>query len=225
MPGKAPEFDSSPDMGGFTISFFLPFVADDLYNELLSEFPLGSSPNVTFTILRSGYSGPVISPGCVRKVTFPAPYFGETISELTVAEKGTAGSKSTIVWRQLTSSTRLNLLGRDGIPPEYIVTLEGSTGGTLVRIRYNFHKTDMKGPLFFLSYCMPSLLQFQLSLTIVDVWHAEMVRRQHLPQEKPTFIDLPGDKSEEKSIRLKALQQPTHPCARCLGGGASERNH
>ena len=61
MPGKAPEFDSSPDMGGFTISFFLPFVADDLYNELLSEFPLGSSPNVTFTILRSGYSGPVIS--------------------------------------------------------------------------------------------------------------------------------------------------------------------
>merc|ERR1712185_278325 len=111
-------------MGGFTISFFLPFAADDLYNELLSEHPLGSSPHVTFTIMRSGYSGTAISPGCVRKVTFAAPYFGETISELTKAEKGAAGSKSTIVWRQLSSSTRLNLLGRDGIPPEYIVELE-----------------------------------------------------------------------------------------------------
>jgi len=219
--GQPAQFASSPHMGGFSVTFHLPFTREDVFEQLLvKETPLGSSPNCTFTIMRKGYTdGVEVSPGCVRKVTFAAPFFGETVSELTVAE--TYGEKSRIVWRQLTSSTRLNLLGRDGIPPEYIVELEGGVGGTLVTLRYNFYKADMKGPLFFLVNCMPSLLQYHLYSSIVDVWYMEMVHRGYPPEKKPVFTDLSANMSEEKRIRLKALETaPSHPCARCLGGGA-----
>ena len=56
---SAEELDrGSPDMGGFTLSFMIPFERTDVYDELLvDDNPLGSSPNVAFTILRPGYDG------------------------------------------------------------------------------------------------------------------------------------------------------------------------
>lgn len=193
-------------MGGFDISFFLPFSRQELYSELLVvDNPLGSSPNVSFTVLRPGYTEEV-SPGFVRKCTFAAPFFGETISELTVAEPGTrfGPGKSSIKWRQLESSTRLNLVGRDGILPEFLVELDGSEDGTLVRLAYNFAQVNVGGPLFCLVNCMPSLLRYHLHSSIVSVWHMEMVRRNHVPQKKPVFANLISDKSEEEAIRDQA---------------------
>ena len=67
-----------------------------------------------------------MSAGCVRQVQFAQPFFGETISELTVADRGAASGedgRSEIVWRQLVSSTRLNLLG------------DGERGRLLHRVR------------------------------------------------------------------------------------------
>ena len=61
--GQAASFDESPKLGGFDLSFFLPFSRQELYSELLvADNPLGSSPNVTFEILRAGYSGEVSTP-------------------------------------------------------------------------------------------------------------------------------------------------------------------
>ena len=48
-----------PRMGGFELSFFLPFDRHELFDELVchprTRHPLGASPNVAFTILRPGY--------------------------------------------------------------------------------------------------------------------------------------------------------------------------
>ena len=163
--GLPPQFDDSPDMGGFSVSFFLPFERLDVYNELLSrDNPLGSSPNAQFKILRPGYTeGMVMSPGCVRRVVFGSPNFGETVSELTAAEPGPdVSGKSFIKWRQLHTATRMNLLGRGHHPVEFIVELEGGQGGTLITLRYNFESIDMKGPLFCIVSCLPQLLKYQL---------------------------------------------------------------
>ena len=136
-----------------------------------------------------------ISPGCVRRCTFAAPFFGTTTSEMTVAEPGpaTGSGKSAIKWRQLESSTRMNLEGRDGISPEFLVELEGGAEGTLVTMTYNFAKVSMNGPLFCLLNCMPSLLKYHLHSSITSVWHMEMVRRNHVPKKKPVFANLKGD--------------------------------
>ncbi len=143
-------FASSPDMGGFTVLFSLPFSRLDVYKELLiHDQPLGSSPNVTFTLLRPGYTADApISPGAVRRVEFGPPFHGSTVSELTVAERGAADGSgfSAIKWRQLESTTRLNLLGRDGQPPEFTVTLEGSKQGTLIKLHYNFDRARPTPP-------------------------------------------------------------------------------
>jgi len=207
--GQAASFDESPKLGGFDLSFYLPFSRQELYSELLvADNPLGSSPNVTFEILRAGYSGE-ISPGCVRRCTFAAPFFGTTTSEMTLAEPGpaTGSGKSAIKWRQLESSTRMNLEGRDGIPPEFLVELEGGAEGTLVTMTYNFAKVSMNGPLFCLLNCMPSLLKYHLHSSITSVWHMEMVRRNHVPKKKPVFANLKGDQTEENAIRTQASKQ------------------
>ena len=50
--------EPSPDLGGFSMSFFVPFPRLDLYKQLLIEDnPLGSGGNVHFTILREGAAG------------------------------------------------------------------------------------------------------------------------------------------------------------------------
>ena len=48
---------SSPDMGGFTLAFFVPFERLEVYDELLvADNPLGATAeNMNFTILRPGY--------------------------------------------------------------------------------------------------------------------------------------------------------------------------
>lgn len=213
-------------MGGFELSFFVPFDRLDIYAELVvnasDRLPLGASPNMVFTILRPGYdASDEMSPGCVRQVSFAAPFFGETISELTVAEPGAPGEdgRSELVWRQLHSSTRLNLLGDGRYLPEFGCVLESSTDGTLVTMRYNFARAEMSGPLCFLVGCMPQLLKWHLHASISSVWHMEMVRRGHVPLRKPTFGKIAADRSEEEQIRLKA-QLPRgeglHPCLRWL---------
>ena len=188
---RSPRFGRSRDMGGFTISFMIPFERIDIYDELVSTSnPLGSPPNVVITVLREGYSGGM-SAGCVRRVGFVAPFYGETISELMVAERGPDDrrehGKSCIVWRQLESSTRLNLLGERSATPEFEVELEGGPGGTLVTLYYNFARAEMRGPLCFLAGCMPSLLKWHMHASVVTVWHMEMVRRNFVPLRKPTF--------------------------------------
>ena len=46
----------SPDMGGFTLSFMIPFERTSVFDELLvADNPLGSAPNVAFTVLAPGY--------------------------------------------------------------------------------------------------------------------------------------------------------------------------
>ena len=123
-----------------------------------------------------------MSPGCVRRVEFAAPFYGETTSELMVCDRGPdrGDGVSQIIWRQLESSTRLNLLGHRGYFPEFGVVLEGGPGGTLVTMRYNFAKADMKGPLCFLAKCMPDLLKWHLHGSIGSVWHMEMVSENGL---------------------------------------------
>lgn len=144
-------FQSSSNMaGGFDVTFSIPFSRVDVYKELLvPDSPLGSSPNVTFRILRPGYDeADPMSPGCVRRVEFGAPFNGETVSELTVAERGPNESgSSSIKWRQLESSTKLNLLGNpaEGDYPEFTVTLEGGPQGTLVKLIYNFARVRRRG--------------------------------------------------------------------------------
>ena len=64
--------------------------------------------------------------------------------------------------------------------PEFGVVLEGGPGGTLVTMRYNFAKADMKGPLCFLAKCMPDLLKWHLHGSIGSVWHMEMVSENGL---------------------------------------------
>lgn len=149
-----------------------------------------------------------MSPGCVRRVSFAAPFFGETVSELIVAEAGEAvdGGRSEVVWRQLHSATRLNLLG-DGrsLLPEFGVELEGGPDGTLVTMRYNFMRAEMSGPLCFLVGCMPSLLKWHLHAHIASVWHMEMVRRGHVPLKRP-FRRMGNDVDEEDLIKRRALQ-------------------
>ena len=180
--GEEPAFESSPDFGnGFNIRFVLPFSRADIYKELLNATsPLGSSPSASFTIMRPGHTeGEQVSPGCIRKATFAAPFYGETVSELTVADAGAADGSgvATIKWRQLEASTRLNLIGLDGKPSEFTVELEGDPGfGTLVIMTYNFATAEMQGPLSFLGCMLPQLLQYHLHSSIVSVWHMEMVR-------------------------------------------------
>ena len=147
-----------------------------------------------------------ISAGLVRKVSFAAPFFGETVSELTVAERGSADAdsgRSEVVWRQLHSSTRLNLLGDRGHLPEFGVVLEGGPQGALVTLRYNFARAEMSGPLCFLVGCMPSLLKWHLHASIANVWHIEMVRRGYIPLKRP-FLQMRSDLDEEESIRQAA---------------------
>ena len=222
--GDAPNFAVSPDLGGgFTIRFCLPFGRHELYKELtLPENPLGSSPSAIFEILRPGFTeGVTISPGCVRMVTFSAPFFGSTVSELTVADSGPTDGMGTskVKWRQLESSTRLNLQGRDDHAPEFAIELEGGAEfGTLVTLTYNFATAEMHGPLSCFSWgCMPQLLRYHLHSSIVSVWHMEMVRRCYVPIRKPTFTALSADRTEEDAIRAAAAA-PKAPAAleRCL---------
>ena len=57
-------------MGGFTLSFMIPFERTEVYDELLvDDNPLGSSPNVAYTILRPGYDGEAVRDR--RKPTVP----------------------------------------------------------------------------------------------------------------------------------------------------------
>ena len=86
---------------------------------------------------------------------------------------------SELVWRQLQSSTRLNLLGDGQHPPEFGVVLEGGPAGTLVTMRYNFARAQMDGPLCLLVGCMPALLRWHLHASISSVWHLEMVSAAH----------------------------------------------
>ena len=61
-----------------------------------------------------------------RSVTFAQPFYGMTTSELAVASRGDPEAEegiSELVWRQLQSSTRLNLLGDGQHPPEFGVVL------------------------------------------------------------------------------------------------------
>ena len=148
-----------------------------------------------------------MSAGCVRQVMFAEPFFGETISELTVADRGESSveGRSVVVWRQLHSATRLNLLGDGRHSPEFGVQLEGGSDGTLVTMRYNFARAEMKGPLCFLVGCMPSLLKWHLHASIASVWHMEMVRRGHVPLKRP-FRRMGRDESEEEQIKLRARQ-------------------
>ena len=81
---------------------------------------------------------------------------------------------------------------------------EGDAEGTLVTMTYNFASVNMAGPLFCLINCMPSLLKYHLHSSIVSVWHMEMVRREHVPQKRPAFGNLKGDRSEEDDIRRNA---------------------
>ena len=231
-----------PRMGGFELSFYLPFDRACVYDELLvhprRRYPLGASPNVAFSILRPGYDpdnevrplarrwpparqpqphlddggarargrAAQLSVGCVRQVSFAAPFFGETVSELTVAARGAPEGeegRSEVVWRQLDSATRLNLLGDGRHLPEFGVQLEDGPHGTLVTLRYNFARAEMQGPLCFLVGCMPSLLKWHLHASIASVWHLEMCRRGHVPCKRP-FRQMSADVSLEESIRSKA---------------------
>ena len=53
------ELGPMPRMGGFELSFLLPFDRLAIYDELLVHpairHPLGASPNVAFAVLRPGY--------------------------------------------------------------------------------------------------------------------------------------------------------------------------
>ena len=54
-------------MGGFTLSFMIPFERTDVYDELLvDDNPLGSSPNVNFEIVRPGYDGYAVQWRAIR---------------------------------------------------------------------------------------------------------------------------------------------------------------
>jgi hypothetical protein len=63
---------AEPEMGGcFSLKFFVPFARRDIYDELIVDpterHPLGASPNVTFSMLRDGHDGDVVSaPAAVR---------------------------------------------------------------------------------------------------------------------------------------------------------------
>ena len=55
----------SPDMGGFTLSFMIPFERTSVFDELLvADNPLGSAPNVAFTVLAPGYYEAEVSARC-----------------------------------------------------------------------------------------------------------------------------------------------------------------
>ena len=203
---SASDIEPSADMGGFSISFMVPFERTAVYDELLvPDDPLGSSPHVDFEILRAGYTQEM-SAGCVRKATFVAPFYGETTSELTMAERGPhqGYGKSYIVWRQLESQTRLNLTGDAHNYPEFGVILEGGEDGTLVTMRYNFKRIDLRGPLCCIASCMPSLLRWHLHASVGSVWHLEMVRRGYMPLKRPNFSHIIRDLSVEEQIRLRA---------------------
>ena len=86
------ELTPSPPMGGFELAFALPFDRCAVYDELLIHprrgHPLGASPNVAFSVVRPGYDAhDEMSVGCVRRVTFAQPFYGETTSELAVASQ------------------------------------------------------------------------------------------------------------------------------------------
>ena len=192
------ELTPSPAMGGFELAFHLPFDRCSVYDELLIHprrgHPLGASPNVAFSVIRPGYEAhEEMSVGCVRKVTFAQPFYGMTTSELAVASRGDPDAEegiSELVWRQLQSSTRLNLLGDGQHPPEFGVVLEGGPAGTLVTMRYNFARAQMDGPLCLLVGCMPALLRWHLHASISSVWHLEMVSAAHAPR-RPLALRCP----------------------------------
>jgi hypothetical protein len=55
-PGEAPSFEDSPLMGGFDVTFFLPFARQEVYRELMvQDNPLGTAPDLTTSLLRPGY--------------------------------------------------------------------------------------------------------------------------------------------------------------------------
>ena len=149
----------------------------------------------------------LLSPGCVRRASFAAPFYGETTSELIVAQRGDpdneAHATSSLVWRQLDSATRLNLLGDGSHLPEFGVLLEGGPGVTLVTLTYNFASARMHGPLCFLVMCMPQLLKWHLHTKIASEWHLQMLYRNHVPRKRP-FRRLANDVDEEERIKLSA---------------------
>ena len=215
-----------PPMGAcFTISFMLPFERADVFEQLLGSPstnvpPLGSSSLVEFTLMRPGYDKrDEMSAGCVRRAAFAAPAYGEVISELTVAERGdpndAEGGVSELVWRQLSSSTNLNLVGDGHYLPEFGVTLEGNPGGTVCTLRYNFAKAEMGGPLCCLGCMMPTLLKWNLQSSIDSVWYKDMISRGYQAVRRP-FVHRTRDLDEERQIRERALtprQQPSSPGA------------
>jgi hypothetical protein len=152
-------------------------------------------------------------------VSFAAPFYGETTSELTIAERGppTRIGRSRVVWRQLETSTRLNLLGDEerGVFPEFGVEMEGSAVGTLVTMTYNFARIEMRGPLCFLGSCLPSLLQWHLHSSIGAVWHVRCSAPM-LSTQSPT---MPPVRRPCLSVALATFFcDLTHECAPLLSG-------
>ena len=195
--------------GGFDVHFVLPFARSSVWTELLAEYPLGSSMDrAQHTILRPGYTeGEVVSPGCVRRAEFvAADASGYTISELVEADAGHGREGAAVLkWRQLETSTALDLLGCDGHLPEFTVRLLGGDAGTLVTLAYNFASVRVRGGLCCIACLLPRLLKANLDSRMGGAWLADMRERKYAEVESPNFPALLSDKTEEETIRKAAI--------------------
>jgi len=196
----------SKEMGGFKVTFTIPYTMDSVIKELLEPTnPLGaSSEKLTFETVRAGWDGKSsVSRGYVRRVTFDEPFSGSTVSELVTLEELSNGWF--LKWRQLQSTTRLNLIGDGDEFPEFSITLVNNSGdSTTATLDYNFKKVSLSGPLCCFACIMPKLLEWHLTKTIHLVWANEMASRGYQQTEKGKFTAVSQDKELEEAIKARA---------------------
>lgn len=205
-------------MGGFAVSFDVPFSAADVFKELLhEEHQLGiNTERVTFETVKKG-DGPVeingLAIGYVRRTIFGEPFSGTTVSEITALED--SEDQKLITWTQLESDTKMQLIGTPAAPPRTTIALTASPKGTNVSITYEFDKVKIVGALCCLAPAMPSLLKWHMGQTIEDIWTYEMSSGRGYDSVevggKKLFRQQQADISEEKLIKERAASKPPPP--------------
>jgi len=130
------------DMSSFNASFLVPFERTDIYREIVkASTPLGiDTRRVNIKVTKDGRSVEVISPGCIREAEF-VDNTGTTTSKLVDLEDG-----KRIVWAELSSTVQsMRMIGTDTQQPLFSTTLQDAPRGTLVELKYDFHKVQLPG--------------------------------------------------------------------------------
>uniref|UniRef100_A0A7S3B5V2 Uncharacterized protein n=1 Tax=Haptolina ericina TaxID=156174 RepID=A0A7S3B5V2_9EUKA len=189
-------------LGGFEISFTLPFKRADVWAELTRfSNPLGASRGVTYSRSSDsiGGSGDELVVGMLRRAEFKSDHFkGWTLSELMDLRV-----PSYIKWAQVeTDLSGGQLLGKGSTKPEVSCALTESAIGTSVKVKYDFYKVSSSGEM------TAEKMATQFLHNAAEMWTSDMLSRgyqKEMPKFSPSsaFINRSRDQAEEQAIKAR----------------------